>query len=183
MNRAIAIFAGCATAAAMTATVWAAAENRPTDRRLSHLPIPTVPTIQSGSPVQQLIDTLVEEEQRADRASLIARGSAEIQGVSVPSADLPTGRREIARMRASMRMCFRRSLETSNRLGELTITATVKPDGYVSDLRWSNKGELPQGLIECALSRVRDAEFEVSGDRGGKIELTVAFRLQPPDVD
>ena len=62
--------------------------------------------------------------------------------------------------------------------GRVVISAKVSPNGEVASADPSGNTGLSEGVVQCLLKKVRNAQFSAPGPNGSTIQIPVTFVQQ-----
>jgi len=94
--------------------------------------------------------------------------------VAVANAD-----RVVAGLRPGFRACYNQGLNSDPGMsGKVTISAKISPNGEVANADALNNTGLSQGVVQCLLRRVKNAQFDPPGPNGSTIQIPITFVQQ-----
>jgi hypothetical protein len=84
----------------------------------------------------------------------------------------------VAGLRAGFRSCFNAGLNVDPSMsGHVTLVVKVAPSGEVSSAQPENNVGLSDGVLQCLVQRVRNAQFDSPGPKGSTLRVPLKFTL------
>jgi hypothetical protein len=104
-------------------------------------------------------------------------GDAVLDPPTAAEGPLPEGAaRVIATLRPGFRACYNQGLQSDPGMsGKVTISVKILPNGEVASAEATKNTGVSAGVIQCAVRRVRNAQFDSPGSKGSTIQIPVIF--------
>jgi MYXO-CTERM domain-containing protein len=103
-------------------------------------------------------------------------GDAELGPVTAEGPTPANTEQVTASLRPSLRLCYRRGLASDPKMaGNLSISARIGPNGEVKSAEATKSAGVSASVIQCVLSRVRNAQFDSPGPKGSTLRIPVSF--------
>jgi hypothetical protein len=101
-----------------------------------------------------------------------------VAGVAADGVEVPSARRLAHRMLQPLERCYRRHVDDQAKTapqGRLVVTARIASDGTVDHVRVDVASGLPDDLVACALSSVREGSVTAPTEDLASVEIDLRF--------
>jgi hypothetical protein len=105
-------------------------------------------------------------------------GDAQV-GVTTATVAVSNAERVVAGLRPGFRACYNQGLQSDPGMaGKVVVAAKISPNGEVASADAAQNTGLSQGVVQCILRKVRNAQFDAPGPNGSTIQIPVTFVQQ-----
>jgi hypothetical protein len=85
----------------------------------------------------------------------------------------------VAGLRAGFRACYNAGLNVDPTMsGRVMMSVKVAPNGEVSGVDPSGNTGLSDGVVQCLIRKIRNAQFDAPGPSGSTVQIPVTFIQQ-----
>jgi hypothetical protein len=105
-------------------------------------------------------------------------GDAQV-GVTTATVAVSNAERVVAGLRPGFRACYNQGLQSDPGMsGKVVVAAKISPNGEVASADAAQNTGLSNGVVQCILRKVRNAQFDAPGPNGSTIQIPVTFVQQ-----